>query len=88
MVPRESGGCMITAFITELFKTTVIGSLAWMLLLFLKPLTQKLFSQTWHYYTGLIPSFFMLGITQVIATTISIIYSLVQYSAIHALTFV
>ena len=44
-----------------LINTTIIGSAVWFILLLIKPFTKKCFSQTWHYYTSLIPLGFMLG---------------------------
>lgn len=49
------------SILISLIILSVVGTLLWLLLFSLKPITQKVFSQTWHYYTGLIPVFFLLG---------------------------
>ena len=52
---------MMSSLIFSLLIASVVSTLIWMLQNCLKPLTLKVFSQTWHYYTGLIPIFFLLG---------------------------
>jgi len=39
---------------------SVIGTIAFVLLLVLKPFTEKLFTQSWNYYMGFVPVFFLL----------------------------
>lgn len=51
----------MSSLIFSLLIASVVSTLLWMLQNCLKPLTLKLFSQAWHYYTGLIPIFFLLG---------------------------
>lgn len=48
-------------FISLLMIASFIGTILWIVQNLLKPITQKYFSQTWHYYTGLIPAFFLFG---------------------------
>lgn len=48
-------------FILSVVIASLIGTALWIIQNIFKPLTQKLFSQTWHYYTGLIPVFFLMG---------------------------
>lgn len=47
-----------------LFIASFVGSFIWIVQSCTRPLTQKFFSQTWHYYTALIPVFFLLGGTE------------------------
>ncbi|MDR1540013.1 MAG: hypothetical protein LBU32_18840 [Clostridiales bacterium] len=49
------------SFLIELAKASAIGAALWLLLLCLRPATERVFSQTWHYYAGLIPAAFLLG---------------------------
>ncbi|MDR0999454.1 MAG: M56 family metallopeptidase [Clostridiales bacterium] len=48
-------------FLLELIKASLVGVALWLLLLCLKPITRRFFSQTWHYYISLIPLLFLLG---------------------------
>ncbi|MDR1639727.1 MAG: M56 family metallopeptidase [Clostridiales bacterium] len=48
-------------FLIELLKASLIGSGAWIALLCIRPLTGRIFSQAWHYYTGLIALIFLFG---------------------------
>ncbi|MDR2752298.1 MAG: M56 family metallopeptidase [Clostridiales bacterium] len=48
-------------FLIELLKASLIGSCAWIALLCIRPLTGRIFSQAWHYYTGLIALIFLFG---------------------------
>ncbi|MBP1906976.1 beta-lactamase regulating signal transducer with metallopeptidase domain [Paenibacillus turicensis] len=52
---------MMSSLIFSLLVASVVSTLIWMLQNCLKPLTHKVFSQAWHYYTGLIPIFLLLG---------------------------
>ena len=45
--------------------SSIIGSLVFVLLLLLRPITGKIFSKSWHYYMLLIPLFLLLGGTHV-----------------------
>ncbi len=56
----------MTALILSLVIASVVGTIVWIVQNVIKPVTQKLFSQTWHYYTGLIPVFFLLGGSELI----------------------
>lgn len=48
-------------FLLLLIIASFTGSSLWILLNCIRPVTQKVFSQTWHYYTGVLPLFFFLG---------------------------
>ncbi|MEJ8545286.1 M56 family metallopeptidase [Brevibacillus borstelensis] len=48
-------------FLPSLIIASFVGTIVWIVQISAKPITQKLFSQTWHYYTGFIPVFFLLG---------------------------
>ena len=71
----------MAAFLAELIKASVIGGLIWLGLLLFKPLTDKTFSQTWHYYTGLIPAVFFLGATYVAAHLTAAFSGLIETTA-------
>jgi len=45
--------------------SSIIGSLVFILLLLLRPVTGKIFSKSWHYYMLLVPLFLLLGGTHV-----------------------
>ena len=45
--------------------SSIIGSLVFVLLLLLRPVTGKIFSKSWHYYMLLVPLFLLLGGTHV-----------------------
>ena len=45
--------------------SSIIGSLIFILLLMLQPVTWKIFSRSWHYYILLIPIFLLLGGTHI-----------------------
>ncbi|MDQ0176465.1 M56 family metallopeptidase [Bacillus chungangensis] len=49
------------SFFLSLLITSFVGTIIWVLQNCIKPVTQKVFSPTWHYYSGLIPVFFLLG---------------------------
>ncbi|MFC4600771.1 hypothetical protein [Cohnella hongkongensis] len=61
----------MTSVIFALLTATLAGSFVWLLQICARPFTQKLFSQTWHYYSGLIPVFFLLGGTEGINRALS-----------------
>lgn len=63
----------MTLWLLSLFMATFIGTLIWIILNLLRPVTQRIFSQTWHYYTTLIPVFFLLGGTEFIRGFISVL---------------
>lgn len=48
-------------FLIHLLIASLVGTILWMTQNVLKQVTDKLFSQTWHYYTALIPVCFLLG---------------------------
>ena len=48
-------------FLKELIQASTIGAVLWIILFCLKPLTRRVFSQTWHYYVNLIPLVFLFG---------------------------
>lgn len=45
---------------------TLVGASLWLVQNSIRPVTEKLFSHSWHYYTGFIPVFFFLGGTAVV----------------------
>ena len=45
----------------SLLTATIVGTLVFMLLLALRPITNRVFTKAWHYYLCLVPVFFMLG---------------------------
>lgn len=57
-----------------------VGSVIWIIQNSIRPLTQKLFSQTWHYYTTLIPVFFLVGGTEIMVRVIPLIRSILNKS--------
>ena len=48
-------------FLLGLITMSAVGTFVLLILFSLRPITQKLFSKTWHYYTSLIPVFLFLG---------------------------
>lgn len=54
------------SFALSLLIASLVGTIIWMVQSGIRPLTRKIFSQTWHYYTGLIPVFFLLGGSEII----------------------
>jgi bla regulator protein BlaR1 len=62
-------------FFLPLLIASFVGTIIWMVQSSIWPVTQKVFSQTWHYYTGLIPVFFLLGGSAIINRLISFIRS-------------
>ncbi|WP_270170013.1 M56 family metallopeptidase [Paenibacillus sp. SYP-B4298] len=59
----------------SLFIASFVGSIIWIVQISMRPITQKLFSQTWHYYSTLIPVFFLLGGTDMMVRIISLVRS-------------
>ncbi|WP_055108658.1 M56 family metallopeptidase [Paenibacillus ihumii] len=66
---------MMMDFISSLFIASFAGTILWILQYSLKPITQKYFSQTWHYYSSLIPVFFLLGGSGIMSRLVSFIPS-------------
>lgn len=63
----------MTDFITFLILASFVGTILWMIQNMLTPVTRKYFSQSWHYYTGLVPVFFLLGGSETISRLLSFI---------------
>lgn len=63
----------MTDFITFLLLASFVGTILWMIQNMLTPVTRKYFSQSWHYYTGLVPVFFLLGGSEIISRLLSFI---------------
>src|SRR5690606_972716 len=66
---------MMMGFVSFLFIASFAGTILWILQYSLKPVTQKFFSQTWHYYSSLIPVFFLLGGSEIMSRLVSFIPS-------------
>jgi len=66
---------MMLGFVSSLVVASIAGTLIWIVQSSIKPVTHKLFSQAWHYYTGLIPAFFLLGGSEIINRLVSFIRS-------------
>ncbi|MGG4492890.1 M56 family metallopeptidase [Brevibacillus reuszeri] len=64
-------------FLMSLMIGSFVGTIIWIVQSSIKPVTQKIFSQTWHYYTGLIPVFFLLGGSEILSRMISFLGSIV-----------
>lgn len=60
-------------FVSSLIIASLVGTILWIIKNVFKPVTQKLFSHAWDYYTSLIPIFFFLGGTKVINELIDLI---------------
>ncbi|WP_130609116.1 M56 family metallopeptidase [Cohnella abietis] len=63
------------ALLLSLIIASFVGKIIWIVQNSIKPVTQKVFSQTWHYYTGFIPVFFLLGGSEIINRLIPFIRS-------------
>lgn len=63
--------------LSSLVIASFVGTIIWIVQTSVKPITQKLFSQTWHYYTGFIPVFFLLGGSAIIGRLGPLIRSIV-----------
>jgi len=48
-------------FLFGLILSGIVGTLVFFILLLLQPITKKLFSKSWHYYSLFVPLFFLLG---------------------------
>ncbi|WP_213525149.1 M56 family metallopeptidase [Paenibacillus sp. J31TS4] len=62
-------------FFLSLLLASFVGTFLWMVQSCIRPLTQKMFSQTWHYYAGLIPVFFLLGGSELLSRLTSFYHS-------------
>ena len=51
-----------------LITSSLVGGILYILLLLIHPLTQKIFSKTWHYYSLVIPLIFLLGGTYIVGS--------------------
>ena len=58
-------------FLYGLLASGLVGSLIFVVLLAIRPVTVKLFSKTWHYYSLLVPILFLLGGTVIAAGVIN-----------------
>lgn len=67
----EKGRQEMMTFLMSLVIGSFVGTIIWIVQCSIKPITQKIFSQTWHYYTGLIPVFFLLGGSEILSRVIS-----------------
>ncbi|GGH65660.1 hypothetical protein GCM10008014_45260 [Paenibacillus silvae] len=70
-----------------LFVASTVGSMIWLIQHILRTITEKFFSQTWHYYTSLIPVFFLLGGTEVTLHLFSYIESMVLNNKLDPLSY-
>ncbi|TDF95449.1 M56 family metallopeptidase [Paenibacillus piri] len=70
----------MTSFFFSLLIATLVGTIMWALQNSIKSITQNVFSQAWHYYTGLIPVFFLLGGTEIVGRLSTLIRSVVPDS--------
>ncbi|WP_245864544.1 M56 family metallopeptidase [Paenibacillus donghaensis] len=68
------------ALVLSLVIASFVGTIIWILQNSIKPVTQKVFSQTWHYYTGLISVFFLLGGSEIIIRLIPLIRSVLPHT--------
>ncbi|MCL2362505.1 MAG: hypothetical protein FWC73_11935 [Defluviitaleaceae bacterium] len=51
----------MNSIISTLMTASFVGTILFLIILALRPITGRLFSKTWHYYLGIIPIFFFLG---------------------------
>ncbi|MFM1654821.1 M56 family metallopeptidase [Brevibacillus sp. B_LB10_24] len=63
-------------FLLSLIIASFVGTIIWIVQTGVRPITQKVFSQTWHYYTGFIPVFFLLGGSAIINRLVPFIRSI------------
>ncbi|WP_256756836.1 M56 family metallopeptidase [Cohnella sp. WQ 127256] len=54
------------ALVVCLFLSSAVGTIIWIVQLAIRRFTNIAFSQTWHYYTGLVPVFFLLGGSEIV----------------------
>ncbi|BBI30974.1 M56 family metallopeptidase [Cohnella abietis] len=64
--------------VLSLIIASSVGTIIWILQNSIKPFTQKVFSQTWHYYSALIPVFFLLDGSEIMIRLVSFIRSVLQ----------
>jgi len=74
------------AFVLSLLIASFVGTLIWLVQTGIKPITEKGLSQTWHYYTGLIPVFFLLGGSEFVSRLISFIRSALPAASASPMT--
>jgi Antirepressor regulating drug resistance, predicted signal transduction N-terminal membrane component len=67
--------------IAALLIASFAGTITWLALCAVRPFTQTGFSQTWHYYSSLIPVFFLLGGSDIVYRFLSVIRSVASGSA-------
>lgn len=72
----EKGRQEMMTFLMSLVIGSFVGTIIWIVQSSIRPVTQKIFSQTWHYYTGLIPVFFLLGGSEILSRVISFLGSI------------
>lgn len=65
-------------FLIHLLIASLVGTILWMTQNIIKQVTEKLFSQTWHYYTALIPVCFLLGGSEICIRLFSFIRFFLQ----------
>ena len=71
----------MAVFIHELVYASMIGTFLWFILFCLRPITRRVFSQTWHYYVNLIPLIYLFGGARLVTILTSPVYT-----KIHQLT--
>lgn len=71
MVPPQERGSVMTSVFLSLLLASCVGTLVWIAQNVVRPVTRNLFSQTWHYYAGLIPAFFFLGGAEIVSRLIA-----------------
>ena len=45
--------------------SSIVGSVVFMALILLRPITERVFSKAWHYYCLIVPLIFLLGGTHI-----------------------
>ena len=58
---------------TGLIISSVVGSVVFIALLLFRPITDKMFSKTWHYYSLLVPLIFLFGGTHIVISLTGLI---------------
>lgn len=66
-------------FFLSLIIASFVGTILCIIQKIFRPITEKIFSQTWHYYTSLIPIFFFLGGTKIISVLINFIQQTINF---------
>ncbi|GIQ71365.1 hypothetical protein DUZ99_17945 [Xylanibacillus composti] len=66
----------MTEGLVFLLTASLAGTIVWVLQCSARPITQRAFSQAWHYYSSLIPVFFLLGGAEAVNRTVSFARSL------------